>query len=181
MTVRAPLVLGADGLPQQLQSGDVLPGGWLEKTLASDYTGTGSFVDITDGTTPFTFTPPANSNYEIQAVLLLQTAVATNLPRIGVHVAAQGTGGYGAAQVDQTGATVTSRVTQDGTWTTGAVDVQVPAGGFAVASTPYLCYVTIRGRTGASPAAVSIQMASETTPTNNCLVLRGSQMRCKVS
>jgi hypothetical protein len=42
-------------------------------------------------------------------------------------------------------------------------------------------YVTIRGRTGASPAAISIQMASETTPANNCVVKTGSQMRYKAS
>lgn len=182
MTTRAPLVLGADGLPQQLQAGDALPAVLTELTLTADYTGTTSFVNITDGAgTTFVFTPPANSNYEIEGVILIQTSVATNLPRIGVHVLAQGTGAYGAAQIDQTGATVTTRVNQDGTWTTTAVDIQVPAGGVAVASTPYLCYVTIRGRTGASPAAISIQMASETTPANNCLVLKGSQMRYKAS
>lgn len=156
-------------------------GGWTEKTLATDYTGTTSFVDITDGTTTLTMTPTSNANFEIQAVLLIQTSVATNLPRVGVHITAQGTGAYGAVQIDQTGATVTTRVNQDGTFLTTAVDVQVPAGGVAVASTPYMCYVTVRGHAGASPAAISLQMASETTPANNCKILAGSQMRYKVT
>lgn len=156
-------------------------GGWNETTLTSDYTGTTSFVNVTDGTNTFVFTPTANANFEMQAVILIQTSVATNLPRIGVHVNAQGAGAYGAIQIDQTGATVTTRVTADGTFTTAAVDVQLAAGGVAAASTPYMCYITIRGHAGASPAAISIQMASETTPANNCKVLAGSQMRCKTT
>lgn len=156
-------------------------GGWTEKTLTSDYTGTTSFVDITDGTNTFTYTPPASSYFEIQAVLMIATSVATNLPRIGVHVAAQGAGGYGCCQIDQTGATTAARVTIDGTWTTTAVDVQQAAGGLPTASSPYMCYVTVRGRTGLSPAAISIQMASETTPANNCSVKAGSQMRYKAT
>jgi hypothetical protein len=157
----------------------VKTGGWTELTLASDHTmSSTTFTNITDGTTTLTFTPTASGPFEMQAVLLLSTATATVLPRVGIHVLAQGAGSYGAAQIDQTGATVTSRVTTDGTWITGAVDIQVAAGGFAAANTPYLCYVTIRGGAGSSPAAISLQIASETAGTN-VSVKRGSQMRYK--
>jgi hypothetical protein len=156
-------------------------GTWAETTLGADVTGTTSFSDISDGTNAFSYTPPANSNFEMEALLLIETSTATNLPQIGVHVNAQGTGAYGVVQIDQTGATVTSRVIQDGTFTTSAVDIQVPAGGLAAANTPYLCFVTVRGRTGVSPAAISLQLKSETTPANNCKVRQGSQLRTKAS
>jgi hypothetical protein len=152
-----------------------------EITLTADSaTTSASFADVTDGTNILKFTPAANSAYECQAVLLLQTATATILPRLGVHVLAQGAGSYGSAQIDQTGATTATRVTADGTWTTAAVDIQIAAGGFAAANTPYMAYVTIRGFSGASPAAISIQLASETAGTS-VRVLKGSQLRYKNS
>jgi hypothetical protein len=155
-------------------------GGWTEKTLASDFSNsTVSFNTITDGTTPLSFTPPANSNWEA-AVLLIQTATATVLPEVGVSVSAQGAGSYGCLQIDQTGATTTTRVTLDGTWTTGAGTFNMAAGGVAAANTPYMCFVTMRGRSGASPAAIALTCASETAATA-VKVLTGSQLRYKTT
>ena len=158
-------------------------GGWAETTLAADFVAPNStaFADITDGTNAMVYTPPPNSNYEIQAAILIETTAATNLPRIGVHVDAQGTGAFGAIQIDQTGATGATRVTSDGTFTTAAVDVQMAAGGVAAANTPYLTYVTVRGRSGAVPAPVRLQLACETAAANTCRVRQGSQMRVKAS
>jgi len=113
----------------------------------------------------------------VQAPLLIQTTTATNLPRIGVSVGAGQS--FGAVQIDQTGATVTTRVVADGTFTTSAINVQVPAGGVAAANTPYLCYVTIRGKAGASPGAIALQMACETGAANVCFVKAGSAMRTR--
>jgi hypothetical protein len=156
-------------------------GGWTEKTLTADFSNsTVTFNTITDGTTPLTFTPPANSNWEAVAVLLIQTATATVLPEVGVSVSAQGAGSYGALQIDQTGATTATRVTLDGTWTTGAGTFNMAAGGVAAANTPYLCYVTLRGRSGASPAAITLTCASETAGTA-VKVLTGSQLRFKTT
>jgi hypothetical protein len=139
------------------------PAYWNEITLASDFNNaTATFNTITG----MTFTPTANSPFEVQAALLIQTATATNLPRIGVNVGAGQA--YGAVQIDQTGATVTARVMADGTFTTAAVNVQVAAGGLPTANAPYLCYVTIRGKAGASPGAISLQMACETAAANMC-------------
>jgi hypothetical protein len=158
-------------------------GDWTELTLASDFTcaNSTSFNDITDGTTALSYTPPANSNYEIQAVLLIQTATATNLPRVQVNVAAQGTGALGCVQIDQTGATAAARVTADGSYTTTAATVATAAGDLPAANTPYMCFITIRGRSGPSPAAIKLQAACETAAANACFVKAGSQMRTKAS
>lgn len=165
---------GSQG-PQGIQ-GPAGPAYWNEITLASDYTNaTVTFATITG----MSFTPTANASFECQAALLIQTTTATNLPRIGVSIGAGQA--YGAVQIDQTGATVTTRVQQDGTFTTLATTVQVPAGGVAAANTPYLCYVTIRGKAGASPGAISLQTAAETAGANVCFVKAGSQLRYKFS
>lgn len=173
----------ATGTTSQFWRGDktwaVPPGAspyWNEITLGADFTN----ALITFSTiTGMNFTPAANSNFEVQAALLIQTTTATNLPRIGVSIGAGQA--FGAVQIDQTGATVTTRVVADGTFTTAAVNVQVPAGGVAAANTPYLCYVTIRGRAGASPGAIALQMAAESAAANVCFVKTGSQMRWKNS
>lgn len=165
---------GSQG-PQGIQ-GPAGPAYWNEITLASDYTNaTVTFATITG----MSFTPTANASFECQAALLIQTTTATNLPRIGVSIGAGQA--YGSVQMDQTGATVTTRIVQDGTFTTGAATVQVPAGGVAAANTPYLCYVTIRGKAGASPGAIALQMAAETAGANVCFVKAGSQLRYKFS
>ena len=158
-------------------------GGWSEITLNADSVAGNSlaFGDISDGTNAFVYTPPPNSNFEIEAALLIETATSTNLPRVGVRVDAQGTGAYGAVQIDQTAATPGARVTADGTFTAAAIDVQMAAGGLGAANTPYLSYVTIRGRSGAAPAAIRVQLACETAAANTCRVRQGSQMRVKAS
>jgi hypothetical protein len=183
---------GGAGDPQEItlgsrlsMSGTVLnaAGDWAETTLASDFTcaNSTSFNDITDGTSTFNYTPPANTAFEIQAVLLIQTTTPTNLPRVQVNVAAQGSGALGCIQIDQTGATATSRVTADGTFTTTAVTVATAAGDLPAANTPYMAFVTIRGKSGAAPAAIKLQAACETAAANTCLVKAGSQMRTKAS
>jgi hypothetical protein len=183
---------GGAGDPQEITLGSRLSmsgttlnasGDWAEITLASDFTcaNSTSFNDITDGTSTFTYTPPANSAFEIQAVLLIQTTGATNLPRVQVNVAAQGSGAFGCIQIDQTGATATSRVTADGSFTTTAVTIATAAGDLPAANSPYMAFVTIRGKSGASPAAIKLQAACETAAANTCFVKAGSQMRTKAS
>ena len=183
---------GGAGDPQEItlgsrlsMSGTVLnaAGDWTEVTLASDFTcaNSTSFNDISDGSNSLTYTPPANSAFEIQAVLLIQTTGATNLPRVQVNIAAQGSGAFGCVQIDQTGATATTRVTADGSFTTTAVTVATAAGDLPAANSPYMAFVTIRGRSGASPAAIKLQAACETAAANTCFVKAGSQMRTKAS
>jgi hypothetical protein len=135
---------------------------------------------ITDGTHPLQFVPPANANWEMQAVLFLFTATATILPEVTVSVGAQGAGSYGCLQIDQTGATTSSRVTLDGTWlaNVSTTTFSIPAGGLPAANTPYMCYITIRGRSGATPAAIQLQLASETAG-SQVKALAGSQLRFK--
>lgn len=151
-----------------------------EKTLASDYTNaTASFATITDGANAFSWTPPPGAPFEIEALLLIQSADAANLPRIGVSVPAQGTGAYGCISIEQSGATAASRVTADGSFTADAVTVSLPPGDLPAAGTPFPCSVTIRGRSGTSPAPIALQMACETAAAATCTVKAGSRMRTK--
>jgi hypothetical protein len=163
-----------------LEGGGIPAGLWVEKTLTLSMATTTGPVTISDPSTSFTFTPPANGNWECEALLLLQASVATVLPRVTVAVAAQGTASFGAIQIDQTGATTSARVTLDGTWTSTAVSFTMPAGDFPAASTPYLCKVRMRGHSGAAPAPITFQLASE-TPGTTVTVLVGSQLRYKAT
>lgn len=154
---------------------------WTEKTITADHTNSAvSQTTITDGTNALSFTPPATSNWEAEAVILIQTATATVLPTLNVNVAAQGTGSYGAVIIEQTGATTATVVDTSGTWTTTLTNVLVPAGGLPTANTPYLAIIKMRGKSGLSPALISIQLASETAGTV-VTALRGSQLRWKTT
>lgn len=180
MAARRALVLVA-GAPAELPAADTLVGAgdpWTRRKLASDFTtALATFGNITDGVTPFSFTPPANSDFVIEAELLIWTTSAANLPRIGVAIAAGQV--YGAVAMQQTGATATARVMADGTFLTGAVNVQMAAGGLPAANTPYLVQVTVKGRAGASPGAIALQLACETAAANVCFVKAGSEMRSR--
>jgi hypothetical protein len=79
--------------------------------------------------------------------------------------------------IDQTGATTATRVTADGTLTTSAGNIQVPAGGLP-ATTDYLATIIIAGRAGASPQAINVQLASETAGTA-VKAMQGSELRSR--
>jgi hypothetical protein len=167
--------VGAD-VKALLGQGSVDP--YTRKKLASDFSNsTVTFNTITDGTRTFTFTPPANTDFEIEAWLLIQTATATVLPRVGVSIGAGQA--YGSVAIEQVGATTAAEVATFGTFLTAAVNVQVPAGGVPAAATPYEAVVRVKGRSGAAPAAITIQMASETAGTA-CLVKAGSEMKTRI-
>lgn len=146
---------------------------WTRKTLASDFSNsTVTFNNITDGTTTFTYTPPANSNFLIEFELLLSTATTTTLPLPGVSIAAGQS--YGAVSIEyQSGAA--ARIFTEGWFTTIAATVKVLAG-TAPAATPYLAKGVIKGRSGATPGAIVLQLASEVAG-GACLVRQGSEMR----
>lgn len=180
-TVVPVITVNGKGLITAVSTATIAANPWTEKTLTSDFSNSTTTQNtVTDGTNAFSFTPAANSNWEVFAELLIQTATATVLPEVGVNVSAQGTGAYGSASVVQVGATIGSFVAWDLTWTTAAASGGVGAGGLPAANTPYLSRVYIRGHSGASPAAVAITCASETGGTI-IKVLAGSQMRTKAS
>ncbi len=82
---------------------------------------------------------------------------------------------YGACSIEQVGATTATEVATHGTFLTAAVNIQVPAGGLPALGTPYEAVVRVKGRSGSSPGAIALQMASETAGTA-CLVRAGSRM-----
>ena len=105
--------------------------------------------------------------------------MTTNLPRIGVNVVAQGAGSYGAVSILQAGATATTQVQAQGSYTTALANIQVAAGGVLTANTPWLCRIHVKGKSGASPAAINLQMACETAAASTCYVKAGSEMRTR--
>lgn len=159
---------------------DQQDGGWTTKKLGADYTNaTVTFADINDGTVTLNFTPPANTDWELEGRILIQTTTATNLPRVGAKVLAGATAGYGSGNLWQAGATANTSVSGFISWSNPGADTvgQIPAGGTLAANTPYLCEVIMSGRSGASPTAISVQMAAETGTANVCFVKRGSFIR----
>lgn len=148
---------------------------WTRVKLAADFTTNGTaFVNITG----FTYTPPAASDFVIEADLLLLTTTTTTLPRIGVALPAGMS--WGTVAIKQAGAVDTADVVQHGGTLTTAANVQVPAGGLAVANSPRLCSVTIKGRSGANPSAINLQLAAEVAGANVVFVKAGSEMRSRV-
>lgn len=151
------------------------PDPWTRVKLAADFTTNGvAFVNITG----LTYTPPANSDFIIEAELLLLTTTATTLPRIGAALPAGMQ--WATVAIKQAGAVDTADVVQHGGTMTTAANVQVPAGGLAVANVPRLCSVVIKGRSGAAPAAITLQLAAEIAGANVVFVKAGSEQRSRV-
>jgi hypothetical protein len=97
---------------------------WARTILAADYTNPlATFANITDGVTPWTYTPPANSNFTLEAEIILMTTTATNLPRFGVSVAAGVNNGYAYISTEQDGATATTEVVASGGYNNNAAIV----------------------------------------------------------
>jgi hypothetical protein len=146
---------------------------WTRVGLASDFVNaTASFTDITG----FTFTPPANTNWTVEAEVLVETVLTTNMPRLGISVGA-GQSWWAGEIGFQSGAAAKSYV--EGQGTTGAGTVQVAAGTAVVQAIPLLHTVTIKGRSGASPGAIKLQLAAESAASNAATVRRGSEFRSR--
>jgi hypothetical protein len=153
---------------------------WTYITLAADFTDNKtSFEDITDGTNVLTFTPPASTNWEMEARLLVWTTTATNLPRVGLNVPSDANRGYGGVNIWQAGATATASVHANGAWNnaSGVTNVQIAAGGVLTASVPYVCEVIAAGRSGSNPTAITLKMACESNASNTCYIKRGSFLK----
>jgi hypothetical protein len=177
-----PKVVGS--LQRESDSADAFAGGadpWTYKKLGADYINGNNttFVTMTDGTVTLTFTPPANTDWELEGRILIETTTIANLPRVGVLIPASATGGYGAVNLWQAGATANASVHANGTWKNNgaAVNVQIPAGGVLTANVPWLCEIIASGRSGAAPGTIAIQLANETAGANIGRALRGSFLK----
>ena len=155
---------------------------WTRKVLTTDFVnGTTTFSNITDGTNTFTYTPPANSNFTIEAELLIQTNSTTNLPRVGVLINAGANSGYGYVFIQQVGATATTTAQAAGGYNNPGSNqaIQMAAGGLPVSNIPYWCWVQIKGKSGSTPSAIVIQAAAETAAANACTIKAGSEFRTR--
>jgi hypothetical protein len=151
---------------------------WNKKELATDFSnGTITQTLISDGTTSFTWTPPANTDIEIEAELIVQAVATANLPSIQASVPAGMQ--YGFAEVTWA-SSATAKAFAIAGFTTSAVTATIPAGTAMSATVPFRVTVFIKGRTGASPAAININGAGESAATNAIIVKAGSAMRYRV-
>lgn len=144
---------------------------WTRVVLAADFNnGTVTFNTITG----FSFTPPANTNWTVEAEVLLQTIAVANLPRLGVSVGA-GQAYYGASLTYPSSAS--AKIFLEAWGTTALGTHQMPAGTAIVASQPVLATVVMKGRSGASPGVIALQLAAETAGTNAVVARQGSEFR----
>lgn len=144
---------------------------WTRLGLASDFVNaTVAFNDITG----FTFTPPANTNWTVEAEVLIETVATANMPRLGAVIGA-GQSWWAGEIGFQSGAAAKSFV--EGQGTTGAGSLQMAAGTAAVQAIPLLAQVVIKGRSGASPGAIKLQLAAESAVANAATARRGSEFR----
>lgn len=143
---------------------------WTRVGLASDFVNTAvTFSTITG----FSFTPAANTNFTVEAELLVQTGATASLPRVGVSVGAGQA--YGSVDIEYQSSAAAKVFTQ-GQFNTAAVNVQQPVGTAPLQANPYLVKLLIKGRSGATPGAIAIQLAAETAATDTRVRI-GSEFR----
>lgn len=146
---------------QGIQGIQGVPGtdGWTKIKLANDQDiSTSTWADLTG----LTFTPAANTDYEVEWCLMCQTPTATVGARPGV---AWGTGyQYGVVDL-YTPSSASAETMVHQTMGTSAGTAQAAVGGLPVVNTPYGHRGLATFRSGATPTAFKLQMASETAAT----------------
>lgn len=147
---------------------------WTKIGLASDFANsTITFNTITG----WSFTPAANTNWVLEADVLVQTSATTSVPRLGLNVIAGQA--YGSAEIEFA-TSATAKGSASGWWTTALANVQVPAGTAPVQGQPYWMRLRASGRSGASPTAINVQLAAEVA-SNAATAKRGSEMRWRAA
>lgn len=164
---------GAQGLPgaqgiQGIQGppgntgpqGPPAPDVWVYlKVIGSDFSTTLATWTTVTG---LTFAPPANSVVELEGALLISTATATVGPRPGLN---WGTGLLGGAATIKTPSSLTAELITHQTIGVIAGNAQAPVGGLPVINVPYRAQILATIKTGPSPQAINVQLASETAGT----------------
>lgn len=153
---------------------------WTVVKIAADFNNaTATQADVTDGTTTLTFTPPANSDWEMEAKIMGLTTVGTNIPRIGLKVAAGANAGYGAVNIIAKAGTGSGLFSTNLGWDNPGSDQSEfsPAGDAPSANVPHIWLFVASGRSGSSPTAITITMACESAAASTCYIKRGSFLR----
>ncbi len=132
---------------------------WTYIKLASDYPTTLATWATVNG---MTFTPAANTDYEVEWCLLCQTATATVGARPGIS---WGTGyQYGGVSLF-TPSSATAQTIVNGSINASAGTAQAAVGGLPIINRAYAHYGQATFRSGATPTAFNLQLASETAGT----------------
>jgi len=138
-------------------------------------------ADVTNSTVTFanidsfTFTPAANTDWVMEAYILIQTVATANMPLVRLNVGAGQAYGSGVMEWP---ASATTKGTVNAWWTTAAsTSLAIPAGTAAVQGQPFLIYLWATGRSGASPTAITLQFAAEIAAANAAVIKAGSHMR----
>jgi hypothetical protein len=182
VAVRRPLVVIA-GRKQELPTADTIAGSaadpWTVIKVTQDFTTTlATFSDvlIVAAGAALGFTPAANTTYEVEGLLQVQTATATVGPRPGLT---WGTGyQFGAVRITVPTALTTEAV-QHNTITTVAGTCQTPVGGLPTTAQSYLTTIMATFLSGTTPTPFKVQLASETAGTT-VTVKAGSFIRYRV-
>jgi hypothetical protein len=86
---------------------------------------------------------------------------------------------YGIIEIAHPGINTTTFKQAAGTFLNGSATLQMPGDNLPGANTPWLAKVVARGRSGAAPGAIALQMAAESAAANSAFVKAGSEMRCR--
>jgi len=162
---------GETGFELAIASGGSDP--WTYIKLAADFpTSLATFSDITG----MTFTPAANTDYEVEWCLMGQTATTTVGARPGVSY---GTGyQYGVVDL-YTPSSGTAETQVHGSMTTVAGTVQAAVGGLPIINRTYGHRGYASFRSDAAPTAFKLQLASETGGTT-VTVRAGSFLKYRI-
>lgn len=147
---------------------------WTRQFLAADFVNaTVAFNDVTG----FSVTVPANTNFIIELDALLAAVATANLPRLGWNWNAALA--YGESELWLT-ASATAKTFTLGSNLTAAGNSQSPVGTAPVAGV-FAAGGRFKGRTGANPVTVKLQLAAESAAANAAILKAGSEMRARIA
>jgi hypothetical protein len=148
----------------------VAGGDWSRVGLTNDFVNaTVTFTDVTG----FTCTIPANTNFTIEADLIVAAVATANLPRLGFIWNQALT--HGVAEIEQH-TSATAKGFTNGLNLAAAGNLQTAVGTAPVAGN-YSARAYMKGRTGANACTIKLQLAAETAAANAAILRRGSEFR----
>lgn len=171
------------GRLQELPTVDTIAGSaadpWTVLKVTQDFTTTlATFADVLVAAAgaALGFTPVANTTYEVEGLLQVQTATATVGPRPGLT---WGTGyQFGAARITVPSSAAAEAVVHAPIGTIAGT-AQTPVGGLPTTAQSYLTTIMATFLSGTTPTPFKVQLASETAGTT-VTIKAGSFIRYRV-
>lgn len=166
----------------ELPAADTLVGGsdpWTVIRVTADFTTTSSsFVDVLVAAAgaALGFTPAANTFYEIEGLLLVQTATTTVGPRPGLT---WGTGLVNGAVRITVPSSASAEAVVHAPISNVAGTAQCPVGGLPTTAASYLSTIMGTFLSGTTPTPIKVQLASETSGTT-VTIKAGSFLRYRI-